>query len=113
MPYYPTEHDWTLAVRPERIPLDMRFPGKYAVNSIPVAAGKHAGLTSKLPGKDPRRKPAKKSHWENPNLIPLVRGREEGELLTDDEYWNWDRRDYPNAPDFTEESAPDRIKGWD
>ena len=113
MPYYPTEHDWTLAIRPERIPLDMRFPGKYAVNSIPVTAGKHAGQTSKSQGKDTRREPAKKSHRENPNLIPLVRSREEGELLTDDEYWNWDRQDYPNAPDFAEESAPDRIKGWD
>ena len=113
MPYYPTEHDWTLTVRPERIPLDARFPAKYAVNSIPDTTGKYAGQALKPQEKDPRREPAKKSQRENPNLIPLVRGREEGELLTEDEYWNWDRRDYPNAPDFAEESTPDRIKGWD
>ena len=35
MPFYPTEHDWTLTARPHRIPLDKHFPGRYAVNSLP------------------------------------------------------------------------------
>jgi hypothetical protein len=33
--YFPTEESWTLNARPERIPLDDRFPSKYAVGSLP------------------------------------------------------------------------------
>jgi hypothetical protein len=44
MPYFPTEHDWTLTTQPERILLDERFPKKYAINSLPFAANKHLGL---------------------------------------------------------------------
>ena len=36
MPYYPTDQDWTLTTCPERIPMELRYPGKYAVNSLPA-----------------------------------------------------------------------------
>jgi hypothetical protein len=36
MPYFPTEQEWLQMVRPSRIDMDERFPGKYAVNSLPL-----------------------------------------------------------------------------
>ena len=33
--YFPTNESWTLTARPERVPLDERFPSKYAVGSLP------------------------------------------------------------------------------
>ena len=73
MPFFPTGHDWTLTARPHRIPLDERFPGKYAVNSLPTAATQRPAKDLRPPRKDRRVK-------VNPNLIPLNRNREEGEL---------------------------------
>jgi hypothetical protein len=49
MPYYPTEEDWTLAERPARIPLDKRFPKRFAVNGLPFAANRHPGLAPHNP----------------------------------------------------------------
>jgi cellular nucleic acid-binding protein len=92
MPYYPTEGDWTLAERPAQVPLDEKFPRKYAVNGLPFAANRHPGLapwnprskTSKSQkGKTSERGIADQSEHENPNMIPLKHGREEGELPTD------------------------------
>jgi len=34
--YFPTEESWTLNARPERIPLDDRFPSRHAVGSLPL-----------------------------------------------------------------------------
>ncbi len=36
--YFPTEESWTLNARPERIPLDDRFPSRHAVGSLPPAS---------------------------------------------------------------------------
>jgi hypothetical protein len=89
MPFFPTGHDWTLTARPHRIPLDERFPGKYAVNSLPTAASQRPAKDSRPPRKDRRAK-------VNPNLIPLNRNREEGELFRAD--GNWDpERDGPTS----------------
>ena len=33
--YFPTEESWTLTARPERVPLEDRFPSRYAVRSLP------------------------------------------------------------------------------
>jgi hypothetical protein len=34
MPYFPTEQDWSQAVRPSWIPMDKQFPGRFAVNNL-------------------------------------------------------------------------------
>ena len=73
MPFFPTKHDWTLTARPHRIPLDERFPGKYAVNSLPTAATQRPAKDSHPLRKDRRAK-------ANPNFIPINRNREEGDL---------------------------------
>ena len=39
--YFPTEESWTLIARPERIPLDERFPNRHAIISLPPP--NHAG----------------------------------------------------------------------
>ena len=33
--YFPTEESWTLTARPERVPLEERFPSRYTVGSLP------------------------------------------------------------------------------
>ena len=33
--YFPTDESWTLTARPDRIPLEERFPSRYAVGSLP------------------------------------------------------------------------------
>lgn len=38
LPFFPTDESWTLTTRPEKIPLENRFPQRYAVNPIPVKA---------------------------------------------------------------------------
>jgi hypothetical protein len=115
MPYFPTAHDWTLTTRPERIPLDERFPKKYAVNSLPFAANKHPGLaprnTSKRRGKNATkgtqdRGDADTNKQTNPNLIPLNRRREEGELPTDNETGRADPEGEGTEGENTDEPHP-------
>jgi len=63
MPFFPAEQDWTLVVRPSRIPLEERFPATFAVNFLPTH------------GRRPQRGPPKASRsrgeLSNPNNIPL------------------------------------------
>jgi len=80
MPFYPTEHDWTLTARPHRIPLDERFPGRYAVNSLPTASSRGTGK-EQCPPRKANGANASQRAKENPNLIPLNRDREDGKLF--------------------------------
>ena len=36
MPFFPAEQDWTLSIRPPRIPISECFPTTYVVNSLPI-----------------------------------------------------------------------------
>lgn len=98
MVYFPTEHDWTLATRPSKIPLEDRFPKHLAVNSLPTnsrnpskpASRTHAGIPPERSRSQKTQQPqAQQSSSDpvsrilnrtQPNLVPLVRSREEGEL---------------------------------
>ena len=33
--YFPTNESWTLTARPERVPMEDRFPSRYTVGSLP------------------------------------------------------------------------------
>ena len=85
MPFFPAEQDWTLALdhRPSRIPLDERFPAKYAVNSLPILDPK---AKQRRKGQNNVGKPTP----NNPNLIPVPEknryaNKEPGELADDEE----------------------------
>jgi hypothetical protein len=85
MPFFLAEQDWTLALdhRPSRIPLDERFPAKYAVNSIPISDPK-ARQRRKGPNNAGKLVP------NNPNQIPIPEKnryghKEPGELANDEE----------------------------
>ena len=82
MQYFPTEHDWSLAVRPSSIPLPERFPAKYAVNSLPYANDRQQAPRQRQPFKGQRGGASYRNGRENPNQIqiPRNRQREEGEL---------------------------------
>jgi hypothetical protein len=60
LPFFPTEEEWTLTLRPDRVPMKDRFPQRYAVNSLPTAATStrprqknHTGNKEKRKGKQP------------------------------------------------------------
>ena len=47
MPFFPAEQDWTLAVRPARVPLKEHFPASFSVNSLPLHGRRQQGAPSK------------------------------------------------------------------
>jgi hypothetical protein len=114
MPYFPTEHDWTLAVRPERILLSKRFLAKYAVNRLPFAANKYLGLTPqnnwKRKGKSTKNRMHKGGatveEQTNPNLIPLNGRQEEGNLPASNEAKSDDPERDSSENDNTDENLP-------
>lgn len=78
MPFFPSEQDWTLSVRPNRIPLEERFPITFAVNSLPPRGRKNQGVplgTNRNQGSNAnRRKDPHRSQSDgptNPNNIPV------------------------------------------
>jgi hypothetical protein len=124
LPYFPTEHDWTLKVRPERIPLDERFPGKYAVNSLPYAGNKQRSpapkTTCKKQGQSMyksanRRGTMDRNTRDNPNLIPINKGRETGKLPTEEEISGWgpESECTPSEIENTDELYTRSVTGWD
>ena len=119
MPYYPADQDWTLITRPEQIPIDVRFPGRYVVNSLHIAnrgrvkSPRHprSGPQSQVEHRDVGRRRVAGNACENPNLIPLKRIREDGEI--EDNYWHHGLGEY-----MDDHTGADRIPyndrpGWE
>jgi len=92
MPYFPTEHDWSLTVRPYSIPLAERFPAKYAVNALPTMGGRQQAPRPRQPYKTQKRGKRGGNDSVNPNTIQIQprRPREEGELPSGAEWWQMD-----------------------
>ena len=105
MVYFPSDQDWTLTTKPDRIPVNERFPKRFAVNSLPLTncnprnpcrpaaqpAPREPSGGRSAPQATPQQGTAhERQHMEDsaenilsrsqPNLVPLGRGREEGEL---------------------------------
>jgi cellular nucleic acid-binding protein len=112
MPYFPTEHGWSLTVRPERIPLEVRFPVKYAVNSLASTGGKHPGLAPQPPCRKRKQGPTE-AESGNPNLIPISQGRERDMPPAEEEPWcsSFNRANY--GAENTEEDFTHRDSSWD
>lgn len=60
LPFFPTEEEWTLTLRPDKVPMKDCFPQRYAVNSLPTAATSarprqqnHTSNKEKRKGKQP------------------------------------------------------------
>jgi hypothetical protein len=60
LPFFPTDEEWTHTPRPDRIPMNDRFPQRYAVNSLPTATAtkrsqqqNHTRNKDKRQGKQP------------------------------------------------------------
>jgi hypothetical protein len=59
--YFPTDENWTLNARPDRIPLESRFPEKYSVG-LPLIQQKARTCTSSVPNrKQKKRKTGKET----------------------------------------------------
>jgi len=83
MPYFPAEQDWTMTMRPERIPMEEHFPAKFAINNPQNGKARQLPTLTKLPWNTPLwnlQTHGTGNHRENPNLIPINRTREEGKL---------------------------------
>jgi len=90
MPYFPTEQEWSQMVRPNRINMDERFPGMYAVNSLPLNGTRQP---DKGPWKPRGRsnapslwnaarqesRPAERTKCSYPNTIPVDRDSRQAE----------------------------------
>jgi len=112
MPYFPTENDWTLETRPNKIPLDERFPSRYAVNSLATASNKHPGLAPRPPRRKQKHGPADMGPNTNPNLIPLPHRREEGVLPNDEGPFFEEGDGVPPGTESTDETLPRNTPGW-
>ena len=95
--YFPTDEEWTLTTRPDRIPLEERFPQRFAVNSIPITTRKPSAKGKKpIPAKPiPAAKDAQGkeqhtiNHYFNSSQAKgkeKETGQEEGELPDSDDY---------------------------
>jgi hypothetical protein len=49
MPFFPTDQDWTQSGRPDRVPMDERFPARFSVNSLPINSARHAEAGPRAP----------------------------------------------------------------
>jgi hypothetical protein len=114
MVYFPTDERWTLTSRPDRIPLEERFPQRFAVNSLPLtnkrppAKGKKAAPTKPITRKN--------QHGKEQNTInhyfsrSQAKGKEkesapeEGELREDSD-------DYDDCFDNIENNDVERLIG--
>jgi len=112
MPYFPTEYDWSLTVRPDRIPTEDKFPTKYAVNDIPIGGGRHPGPGAGQQCRGKRCNAGSKEVHGNPNHIPISRVREEGELQDEDKFWHTDRPDQDAELDYTNWNTPHDTPVW-
>jgi len=114
MPYFPTEHDWSLVVQPGSLPMADRFPAKYAVNVLPITGNRQQALKPRQPHKGQKRGPWDRNNHENPNMItiraPLNRQREEGEPPSGAEWWQMDAG---TGIANTDKNAPLEPSGWD
>ena len=102
--FYPTDQDWTLTTRPQRIPLEERFPQCFAVNSL-----QHHSCPNPRSQEDQRgaRRRAKGKQKENPNLIPVSQAREEGETP-----YNAEMGQCFDDPDFTDWCKYDEVDAY-
>lgn len=121
MPYYPTDHDWTLTERPSRISLEERFPVKYAANKIKAAGDKSTATTQRQPSgapsrslqkSVPRRGSMARSNHENPNLIPIDQGRGTGALLSKEDLWRAEPASRSAEAENTDKSYYANPSGW-
>ena len=112
MPYFPTEQDWTLTVRPNSIPLEDRYPARFAVNALPTSGGGWQQVPRTCQRRGQGHNMKDRNGRENPNRIqiPPSHAREEGELPDGGARWYTD----VNAGDLnTDGTAPYNPPGWD
>ncbi len=65
MPYFPMEQEWSQMVRPSRIDMDEWFPGKYAVNSLPLYRARQSKKGLRKPRGRSNAPPLQNQAWDN------------------------------------------------
>jgi len=112
MPYFPTEHNWTLMVRPSSIPLEDRFPARFTINTLPMMGGWQQVPRTHQQHRGQRGNTRGRNGHDNPNRIqiPPAHKREEGELPVSSVGWYMNT----NAGEFNmDKTTPYNPSGWD
>ncbi len=65
MLYFPMEQEWSQMVRPSRIDMDERFPGKYTVNSLPLYGARQSEKGPQKPRGRSNTPPPRNQAWDN------------------------------------------------
>lgn len=117
MVYFPTDERWTLTTRPDRIPLEERFPQRFAVNSLPLASkrpparGKKAAPTKPITRKN---QPGKEQHTINHYFSRSQskgKGKEKETVPEEGELQDPDSDDYNDCFDNIENNDVERLIG--
>ena len=112
MLFFPMEHNWTLIVRPDSIPLEDRFPAQFSVNALPILGGWQQVPRMHQQNKGQRYGMKDRNGCENPNWIqlPPSHRREEGELPGGNAGQGPDASSGGFNMDWT---TPHNMSGWD
>lgn len=109
--YFPTDENWTLTTKPDRIPIENRFPQRFAVNSIPIVHKKAPANHKKAV--PTRRITSKDNQGKEPNTINnyFSRSQSKGKgkapaTETDDLQI---AEEYEECFDFREKDAVERL----
>src|SRR6202789_452058 len=110
--YFPTDKEWTLTTRPDRIPLEERFPPRFAVNSLPITTKKPHGKGKKpVPTKPitPNNTQGKSQHTINQYFSrPQNKGKEKESVQEEGELPG---SDYDDSFDNIENNDVERLIG--
>ena len=113
MIFFPTEEGWTLTTRPDRIPLEERFPQRYTVNSLPStskrppAKGKKTAPTKSITHKNQLNKEQNTiNHYFSRSQ---TKGRGKESALEEGELQGQDSDDYDNCFDNIENNNVERL----
>jgi hypothetical protein len=103
MVYFPTQEEWTLTTRPDRIPLETRFPKRFTVNDIPITT-KKPNAKGKRPTQQAQA--SVRSTQTKGKGKEKLHAREEGELPEVDDYEEcYDHIDYNDVERLIGSSA--------
>lgn len=115
MVYFPTDEGWTLTTRPDRIPLDERFPQRFAVNSLPTTSKRPPAKGKKTASTKPITR--KNQQGKEQNTInryfssSQAKGKNKEPMPDEDEPQDQDTDDYDDCFDNIENNDVERLIG--
>jgi hypothetical protein len=98
LPFFPTNEEWTLTTRPDKIPLENRFPQRYAVNNIPSKSAPRRTQQQNQKRTKPKR--------QNARAAPTKGSAQNGDANTIDKYFPSSQTNAVASSSTREEGEP-------